>query len=135
MSCSLSRSLDATAMVLLKKLKNYSWNAKMVLAIASIASSIGELAILVNHRTTDLIARSVDLLKGQPLKLDLTVLNSLMKAMMDVVNTNLAFLMPPISKMSKGAPSMMDAMGYFPMATYRIIRIVAEIASILSKRE
>ncbi|XP_017976107.1 PREDICTED: protein SIEVE ELEMENT OCCLUSION A-like isoform X1 [Theobroma cacao] len=133
-SCNLS-DVEATTMVLLKRLRNYSWNAKVVLAVAAFALSIGELLMLLNHRTTDPIAMSVDLLKGHVLKLDINVLKQLLKAMVDVVNINFAFLVPTLSKIPKEAPSMKDAMDYFPTATYKILSVVVQIASIISKRE
>ncbi|XWS65138.1 hypothetical protein CRYUN_Cryun05aG0065400 [Craigia yunnanensis] len=136
MSCNLSAgNVDETTMVVLQRLKNYSWNAKVVLAMAAFACSIGELSMLVKHRNTDPIAKSVDILKGNSPTLDFTVLEKLglFKAMIDVVNTNLAFLGPTISEIPKEAPSMKDAMACFPTATYKILRIVLQIVSILSK--
>ena len=138
MSCNLSAgSVEATTLMLLQRLKNYSWNAKVVLAIAAFASSIGELSMLVKHRNTDPIAKSLDILKCRSPTLDFTVLHNLglFKAMMDVVKTNLTFLESPISKIPKEAQSMKDAMTCFPTATYKILRIVLQIESILSKRE
>ncbi|XWS58826.1 hypothetical protein CRYUN_Cryun08bG0067200 [Craigia yunnanensis] len=138
MSCNLSAaSMEAITLVLLRRLKNYSWNAKVVLAMAAFASSIGELSMLVKHKNTDPIAKSLDILKGHSHTLDFTVLHNigLFKAMIDVVKTNLAFLESSISKIPKEAQSMKDAMACFPTATYKILRIVLQIASILSKRE
>ncbi|XVF06953.1 hypothetical protein REPUB_Repub06bG0095700 [Reevesia pubescens] len=139
MSCNLSAagSVDETTMALLRRLENYSWNAKVVLAMSAFASSIGELSMLLKHRNSDPIARSVDILKGHSPTLDFTMLQKLglFQAMMDVVNINLAFLGTTISRMSKEAQSMKDAMDCFPFATYKILHIVLQIASILSKRE
>ena len=102
----------------------------MVLAIAAFASSIGELSMLVHHRATDPIAKSVDLLKGQPLRLDFTVLNQLLKAMEEVLDINFEW-----SKIQQDSAPMKDAKEDFAEATYRILLILVQIATILSKRE
>ncbi|XVE90556.1 hypothetical protein DITRI_Ditri20bG0087200 [Diplodiscus trichospermus] len=140
MSCNLSAgNVDEITMVMLRRLKNYSWNAKVVLAMAAFASSIAELSMLLKHRNTDPIAKSVNILKGHfSSTLDFSVLESLgiFTAMMDVVNTNLRFLGPTILKIPKDAPSIKDAMAFFPIATYKILRNVLKIASnILSKTQ
>ncbi|XVF56445.1 hypothetical protein PTKIN_Ptkin06aG0121100 [Pterospermum kingtungense] len=129
-------SVETATLVLLQRLKNYSWNAKVVLAVAAFASSIGELSMLVRHRSTDPIAKSVDILKGRySCTLDFSVLHNLglFKAMMDIVNTNLGFLEPSISNIPKEAQSMKDAMACFPTATYNILRVVLQVTTILSK--
>ncbi|XP_022743599.1 protein SIEVE ELEMENT OCCLUSION A-like [Durio zibethinus] len=134
MSCNVSAvNVDATTTALLRRLENYSWNAKVVLAMAAFASSIGELSMVVKHRNTDPVAKSVEILKGHSPALDFTVLESLFRAIMEVVKTNLAFLNPNISKIPKESPSMVDAMPYFPIATNKILRIVIQVVSILNK--
>ncbi|XWS57307.1 hypothetical protein CRYUN_Cryun09bG0162300 [Craigia yunnanensis] len=134
-SCNLTAgNVDETTMVLLRRLRNYSWNAKVILAMAAFATSIGELSMLVKHRNTDPIAKTIDILKGHSSTLDFTMLENLglFNAMMEVVNTNLAF-MGTISKIPKESASMEGAVACFPAVTYKILRIVLQIASILSK--
>ncbi|XVF41540.1 hypothetical protein PTKIN_Ptkin01aG0287500 [Pterospermum kingtungense] len=140
-SCNMSaagNNVHGTTMEVLLRLKNYSWNAKVVLAMAAFASSIGELLVLLKHRNTDPIAKSVDILKlcrhsTTTTALDLTRLQGLFKAMEDVVNTNLAFMDASISNIRRDSASMREATSSFPAATYKILGIVLQTASILSK--
>ncbi|MBA0577470.1 hypothetical protein Golob_006892, partial [Gossypium lobatum] len=121
---------------MLRRLKDYSWNAKVVLAMAAFACSVGESSMLVKHRNTDPIAMYVETLKGHRYTTtDFTQLEriGLFKAMIDVAKTNLAFLAPSISRIPKEAHSIKDAIACFPTAAYKILRIVLQITSILSK--
>ncbi|MBA0611950.1 hypothetical protein Godav_012600, partial [Gossypium davidsonii] len=141
MSCCVSTmasSVDETTMQMLRRLKDYSWNAKVVLAMAAFACSVGESSMLVKHRNTDPIAMYVETLKGHRYTTtDFTVLEhiGLFKAMIDVANTNLAFLAPSISRIPKEVHSIKDAIACFPTAAYKILRIVLQITSILSKKK
>ncbi|KAB2071721.1 hypothetical protein ES319_A08G242400v1 [Gossypium barbadense] len=141
MSCCVSTmasSVDETMMQMLRRLKDYSWNAKVVLAMAAFACSVGESSMLVKHRNTDPIAMYVETLKGHRYTTtDFTVLEriGLFKAMIDVANTNLAFLAPSISRIPKEVHSIKDAIACFPTAAYKILRIVLQITSILSKKK
>ncbi|KAL4304121.1 hypothetical protein GQ457_10G015180 [Hibiscus cannabinus] len=140
MSCCSSggSGVDETTMQLLRRLKDYAWNAKVVLAMAAFACSIGELSMLMKHRNTDPMAKYVETLKGHHYTtVDFTVLQriGLFKAMIDVVNTNMAFLAPSISRVPKEVHSIKDAISCFPIASYKILRIVLRITTILSKRK
>ncbi|XVF41543.1 hypothetical protein PTKIN_Ptkin01aG0287800 [Pterospermum kingtungense] len=136
-SCNVSadgNNVDGTTMEVLRRLKNYSWNAKVVLAIAAFASSIGELLMFLKHRNTDPIAKSIDILRSTTPDLSLLQNIGLFKAMTDVANTNLAFMGTAISKIPIESASMEAAISCFPAATYRIIRIILQInASIFRK--
>ncbi|KAE8671003.1 Detected protein of unknown function [Hibiscus syriacus] len=140
MSCcaSVGSGVDETTMQLLRRLRDYAWNAKVVLAMAAFACSIGELSMLMKHRNTDPIAKYVETLKGHHSStIDVTVLEriGLLKAMIDVVNTNVAFLAPSISRIPKEVHSIKDAMACSPMAAYKILGIVLRIITILNKKK
>ncbi|XVE90554.1 hypothetical protein DITRI_Ditri20bG0087000 [Diplodiscus trichospermus] len=124
-------------MVLLRRLKNYSWNSKVAVAMAAFAFSIVELSMLYKHRNTDPIAKSVNILKGHPTTIDFRLLESLgiFKELMNVVSNSVGFWEATISKSPEDAPSTKDAMDFFLSATYKILLIVLKIASILIKKQ
>ncbi|KAB2085601.1 hypothetical protein ES319_A05G409300v1 [Gossypium barbadense] len=138
MSCNLlaagSGNLEKTRTAVLERLRSYSWSAKVVIAIAAFASSIGELSMLVKHRDDDLMAKLlVKILKGHSPKLDLNALAEagLTDGMLEVVRTNLKF-----SDSLKVQESMKEAMLEFYLnATKNIFDIVLQISAVLSKRE
>ena len=121
-------------MELLERLKGYNWNAKVVLSVAAFSMIFGEFWLLVRLRTEDLFAKTLDLLRGHSEIPDFKVLNKLLKALMDVVNTNFAFLEPPVCNISSDVSSMKEALGYFPEVTYRIILSLVLLSSILGKK-
>ncbi|XVE90558.1 hypothetical protein DITRI_Ditri20bG0087400 [Diplodiscus trichospermus] len=124
-------------MVLLRRLKNYSWNSKVAVAMAAFAFSIVELSMLHKHHNTDPIAKSVNILKGHSSTIDFRLLESLsiFTALMNVVKTSLGFLEPNISKIPEDAPWIKDAMNFISIATYKILLIVLKIAIILIKTQ
>ncbi|MFQ6647472.1 hypothetical protein Gotur_021366 [Gossypium turneri] len=137
MSCNLlaagSGNVEKTRTAVLERLRSYSWSAKVVIAIAAFASSIGELSMLVKHRDDEPMAKFlVNILKGYSPKLDLNALAEakLIEGMLEVVRTNLDF-----SNRLK-QESMKEAMlELYLNATKNIFDIVLQISTVLSKRE
>ncbi|KAA3464524.1 protein SIEVE ELEMENT OCCLUSION B-like [Gossypium australe] len=137
LSCNLlaagSGNLEKTRIAVLERLRSYSWSAKVVIAIAAFASSIGELSMLVKHRDDDSMAKFlVNILKGHSLKLDFKALAEagLIESMLEVVRTNLDF-----SNRLKQESMKETMLELYLDATKNIFEIVLKISTVLSKRE
>ncbi|KAL4637709.1 hypothetical protein ACB092_03G095500 [Castanea dentata] len=57
---------ETTVLSILKKLSNYSWDAKAVLTLATLALDYGESCLLAKIQSSDQLAKSMGTLKGVP---------------------------------------------------------------------
>lgn len=128
-------------MALLNILSSYSWDAKVVIALAAFAVSYGEFFLVILQYPTNHLAKSISLLKQLPnivehssaLKSRCDVLNNLIKAMMDVTKCVIAFRHLPQQYISAENPPLSTAIAHIPTAAYWTIRsIVACAAQIAS---
>ena len=133
-SCKCSGGGDAhgITMALLNTLSSFSWDAKLVLSLAAFAVNFGEFWLIVQLCTTNLLAKSVALLKQLPdilehshtLKPHFDALNKLIKAMMDVTKCIVEFTELPSQYILSDVPPLSIAMAHIPTAVYWTIRSV-----------
>ncbi|KAK6920603.1 Sieve element occlusion, C-terminal [Dillenia turbinata] len=138
-SCKCSGGGDAhqTSMVLLNTLSGYSWESKVVIALAAFAVIYGEFWLLVQLYTTNQLAKSVALLKQLPdiiehaslLKPKFDSVQNLIKAMLNVTKSIVAFTDLPSQYIPIETPAMSAAMAHIPTAVYWTIRSVVACAS------
>ncbi|WOL11313.1 hypothetical protein Cni_G20075 [Canna indica] len=135
--CSGGGEAHATTMVLFNSLAHYTWDAKVVIALAAFAVSYGEFWLTAQLHTVNPLAKSVALLKQLPdilehtdaLKPRFDGLNNLIKAMLDVTKCIIQFREIPSEYISPDNPDMSMALTHIPTAVYWIIRSVVACAS------
>ncbi|KAK9117381.1 hypothetical protein Sjap_016328 [Stephania japonica] len=138
-SCKCSGGGDAhgTTLVLFNTLASYSWDAKVVLALAAFAVNYGEFWLVAQLYTTNQLAKSIALLKQLPdilehnesLRPRLEALKLLIKAMLDVTKCIVHFKELPHQYISADAPVMSMALAHIPTAVYWTIRSVVACMS------
>ncbi|RWW13681.1 hypothetical protein GW17_00022583 [Ensete ventricosum] len=135
--CSGGGDAHATTLALFNSLTHYSWDAKVVIALAAFAVSYGEFWLTAQLHTVNPLAKSVALLKQLPdilehneaLKPRFDALNNLIKAMVDVTKCIVQFKELPSEYISPDAPDMAMALAHIPTAVYWTIRSVVACAS------
>ncbi|RWR97002.1 protein SIEVE ELEMENT OCCLUSION B [Cinnamomum micranthum f. kanehirae] len=135
--CTGGGDAHATTMALLNTLGSYSWDAKVVLALAAFAASFGEFWLTVQLHTVNPLAKSVALLKQLPnifehteaLKPKFDALNALIKAMLDVTKSIIELKELPQEYISPDTPAMLMAVSHIPTAVYWTIRGVVACSS------
>lgn len=118
-------------------LSHYTWDAKVVTALAAFAVSYGEFWLTAQLHTVNPLARSVALLKQLPdilehseaLKPRFEALNNLTKAMLDVAKCIIQFKELPSEYISPDTPDMALALAHIPTAVYWTIRSVVACSS------
>ncbi|XP_042486401.1 protein SIEVE ELEMENT OCCLUSION B-like [Macadamia integrifolia] len=124
-------------MALLKSLSNFSWDAKVVVALAAFAITYGEFWLVEEFYRTHPLAKSIALLKQLPnifeqsekLRPTFEVLWRLIKAMLDVTKCIVQFHELPPKYISPDQPPMSVATTLIPTAVYWTIRSVVACAS------
>ncbi|CAL9092511.1 unnamed protein product [Musa acuminata var. zebrina] len=135
--CSGGGDAHGTTLVLLNSLANYTWDAKVVIALAAFAVSYGEFWLTAQLHTINPLAKSVALLKQLPdilehtdaLKPRFDTINNLIKAMLDVTKCIIQFKELPSEYISPDTPAMAMALAHVPTAVYWTIRSVVACAS------
>ncbi|XP_077229372.1 protein SIEVE ELEMENT OCCLUSION B-like [Tasmannia lanceolata] len=135
--CSGGGDAHATTVALFNSLSNYSWDAKVVLALAAFSVSYGEFWLTAQLYTVNPLAKSVALLKQLPdilehtdaLKPRFDALNNLIKAMLDVTKCIIEFKELPTEYISSDTPAISMAMTHIPTAVYWTIRSVVACSS------
>ncbi|RZS01010.1 hypothetical protein BHM03_00030810, partial [Ensete ventricosum] len=135
--CSGGGDAHGTTLVLLNSLANYTWDAKVVIALAAFAVSYGEFWLTAQLHTINPLAKSVALLKQLPdilehtdaLKPRFDAINNLIKAMLDVTKCIIQFKELPSEYISPDTPAMAMALAHVPTAVYWTIRSVVACAS------
>lgn len=138
-SCKCSGGGDAhvTTVAIFNVLTSYSWDAKLVLALAAFAVNYGEFWLVVQLYPTNPLAKSVAFLKQMPeileraesLKPKFEALNNLIKAMLDVTKCIVEFKELPSQYITPDAPEMVAATAHIPTAVYWTIRSIVACAS------
>lgn len=127
-----------TTLAILHKLSNYEWDAKVVLTLAAFALEYGEFWLLAQYQPTDLLAKSVAVLKRVPgLTKPATVqkhrqaiieLNNLVKTTLQVIE--LIFEMEKLTTYdSKDVPALDLAIEQLPIDVYWAIITIAAIVT------
>ncbi|XP_065006599.1 protein SIEVE ELEMENT OCCLUSION B-like isoform X1 [Musa acuminata AAA Group] len=135
--CSGGGDAHATTMALFNSLANYTWDAKVVIALAAFAVSYGEFWLTAQLHKVNPLAKSVALLKQLPdilehtdaLKPRFDALSNLIKAMLDVTKCIIQFKELPSEYISPDNPDMDMALAHIPTAVYWTIRSVVACAS------
>lgn len=130
-----------TTVALFNKLSNYSWDAKVVLALSAFAVISGEFWIVAQVYTTNPLAKLVALIKQFPdmlehadtLKPKFEAVNNLKKVMLDVTKCIVEFKELPSQYITADMPEMVTATANIPIAVYWTIRsMVATAFQIIS---
>ncbi|KAK7847122.1 protein sieve element occlusion b [Quercus suber] len=124
-----------TALSILSKLSNYSWDAKAVLTLAAFALDYGEFWLLAQIQSSDQLAKSVGTLKRVPILLKrptlqkhkqaLIELNNVIKATLEVIEC--IFELEKLSNHDiKDVPALSTGMEHIPVDVYwAIVTVVA----------
>ncbi|KAK2636627.1 hypothetical protein Ddye_031419 [Dipteronia dyeriana] len=138
--CSGGGDAHATTLGIFNTLASYSWDAKVVLAMAAFALNYGEFWVVAQLYPTNPLAKSVALLKQLPeileradtLKSKFEALSNLIKAMLDVAKCIIEFKELPAQYITPDTPEIVAATAHIPTAVYWTIRsIVASAAQIM----
>lgn len=127
----------ATAIGILGMLSSYSWDAKVVIALAAFAANLGEFWLVAQLYATNRLAKSVALLKHihetlnqvDDLGPKFEAVNHLLKAMLDVTDCIVEFHELPDQYIDHEAPETLTASTLIPSAVYWIIRSIVACAS------
>lgn len=125
-----------TTMAIFNVVSPYSWDVKVVLALAAFAVNYGEFSLIANLYTTNMLAKSVSILKQLPdilehsssLKPQFDALNNLIAAMLNVTKCILQFRDLPPQYISAEMPPLSTAMTHIPTAAYWTIRSIVACA-------
>ncbi|XP_030973475.1 protein SIEVE ELEMENT OCCLUSION B-like [Quercus lobata] len=124
-----------TALSILSKLSNYSWDAKAVLTLAAFALDYGEFWLLAQIQSSDQLAKSVGTLKRVPILLKrptlqkhkqaLIELNNVIKATLEVIEC--IFELEKLSNHDiKDVPALSTGVEHIPVDVYwAIVTVVA----------
>ncbi|XP_057755683.1 protein SIEVE ELEMENT OCCLUSION B-like [Arachis stenosperma] len=137
-----------TALVILNKLSNYEWDAKAVITLAAFALEYGDFWLLAHHQPTDLLAKSVAVLKRVPLltrpeyaqkhRQAIIEVNNLVKATLQVIE--LIFELEKFSFYdTKDVPALVPAREHIPVDVYwaiiTVVTIVTQIDCLTTQSE
>ncbi|KAJ1409429.1 Sieve element occlusion, N-terminal [Sesbania bispinosa] len=129
-----------TTLSILNKLSNYEWDAKAVLTLAAFALEYGEFWLLAQHQPTDLLAKSVAVLKRVPVltrpaavhkhRHAIVELNNLVKTTLQVIE--FIFELEKLTSYdTKDVPALEPAIEQIPVDVYwAIITITAIVTQI-----
>ncbi|KAK9277623.1 hypothetical protein L1049_007169 [Liquidambar formosana] len=135
--CSGGGDAHATTLSLFHTLSSYSWDGKVVIALAAFAVNYGEFWLVAQLYPTNPLAKSVAILKQLPdileradtLKPKFEALKTLIKAMMDVTKCVVEFKELPSQYITPDTPEMLIATAHIPTAVYWTIRSIVACAS------
>uniref|UniRef100_A0A6N2L7D7 Sieve element occlusion N-terminal domain-containing protein n=1 Tax=Salix viminalis TaxID=40686 RepID=A0A6N2L7D7_SALVM len=127
----------ATTLAIFNLLSNYSWDAKVVLALAAFAVNYGEFSLVAQIYLTNPLAKAVALLKQLPeiieraedLKPQFEALTNLIRAMTDVAKCIVELKELPSQYITPDTPEMLTATAHIPTAVYWIIRSIVACTS------
>ncbi|KAJ7957669.1 Protein SIEVE ELEMENT OCCLUSION B like, partial [Quillaja saponaria] len=138
--CSGGKDAHATTVGIFNILSSYSWDAKVVIALAAFAVNFGEFRLVAQLYSTNSLAKGVALLKQLPemlervdtLKPKYEAISNLIKAMLDVTKCIIEFKELPSQYIAPDTPEMLTATTHIPTAVYWTIRSVVACASQVS---
>ena len=131
--CSGGGDAHATTVAIFNVLTSYSWDAKLVLALAAFAVNYGEFWLVVQLYPTNPLAKLIAFLEPMPeileraesLKPKFEALDILIKAMLDFTKYIVEFK----ELTSEYTPGMVAASAHIPTAVYWTIRSIVACAS------
>lgn len=126
-----------TTVSLFTVLSSYSWETKLVLALAAFALNYGEFWLLAQIYSSNQLAKSMAILKQLPVIMEhsgslrprFDALNILINAMLDLARCIVAFTELPSTYASHEVPALSTAMATIPTAVYWIVRGVVACAT------
>ncbi|MED6193732.1 hypothetical protein PIB30_022194 [Stylosanthes scabra] len=140
MCCKAPGELTAheTAVAILHKLSHYEWDAKAVLTFAAFSVEYGEFWLLSQHLQTDVLAKSLAVMKRVPLLIRpanvqkhreaIAEVNNLVKATLQVIE--LIFELEKLSSYdTKDVPALLPAREHIPVDVYWCIITLAAIVT------
>ncbi|XP_021593778.1 protein SIEVE ELEMENT OCCLUSION B isoform X2 [Manihot esculenta] len=135
--CTGGGDAHATTMSILNMLSNYSWDAKLVIALAAFSMNYGEFWLLAQSYTSNQLAKSVAILKQLPdilehssmLKPRFDAVKNLIKAMIDIAKCIVELKELPPQYISLDITAMSTAMAHIPITVYWTIRSIVACAS------
>ncbi|CAL5368385.1 unnamed protein product [Camellia sinensis] len=118
-------------------LSNYSWDAKLVLALAAYASNFGAFWLLAQMYTSNQLAKSMALLKrlpvtvehSGPVKSRFDALSTLITAMLDLTRCIVALKDLPSSYVTQEVPALSAAIATIPTAVHWTVRGIVACAT------
>ncbi|THG00282.1 hypothetical protein TEA_026308 [Camellia sinensis var. sinensis] len=118
------------AALMFNMLSSYSWDAKLVLTLSAFALYNGHLWLLVQTHTSNVLTKSMAMLKGLPrimehidaLKLWFDELSKLITTMLDLSRCIVALTELPSSYVTQDMPALSEAMATVPIAVYSTVR-------------
>ncbi|KAK2968636.1 hypothetical protein RJ640_030716 [Escallonia rubra] len=137
--CSGGGDAHATAITILNSLSAYSWDAKLVIALAGFSMNYAEFWLVAQLYPSQPLAKLISQLKqlpyllesGSPLKPRFEALSNVIKAVLDLTKCIVEFMELPSQYISSDAPELQTAMVHFPTAVYWSIRGIVACASII----
>ncbi|CAL5370181.1 unnamed protein product [Camellia sinensis] len=118
------------AALMFNMLSSYSWDAKLVLTLSAFALYNGHLWLLIQTHTSNVLTKSMAMLKGLPrimehidaLKLWFDELSKLITTMLDLSRCIVALTELPSSYVTQDMPALSEAMATVPIAVYSTVR-------------
>ncbi|GKV37153.1 hypothetical protein SLEP1_g45214 [Rubroshorea leprosula] len=126
-----------TTLAIFNLVSEFSWDAKLVLALAAFAMNYGEFWLLAQIYTSNQLAKSMAILRQLPsilehtgpLKPKFDALNNLINVMVDVTRCVVAFNDMQPNYISQDIPALTTALAHVPTAVYWTIRSVVACAA------
>lgn len=121
-------------------LSNYSWDAKLVLALSAFAVNYGKFWLVIQSYTENHLATSLAILRKFPqilkqsslLKPHFDEIRSTITVMLNLTNCVMEFKELPTQYITTGAPALSAAIALVPLAVYWAIRSVIACASLFA---
>ncbi|OMO60299.1 hypothetical protein CCACVL1_24257, partial [Corchorus capsularis] len=134
---SMGEDAHTTTLAVAQIIKSYSWDAKVVLALAAFAMTYGEFLLVIQLHATNPLAKGVATLKQLPqvlsrtdlLKPKFDTLSNLINSMLQVAKCIVEFKELPSRYISLDDPEMLSANSDIPSAVYWTIRSTVACAS------
>ncbi|KAK3006338.1 hypothetical protein RJ639_017487 [Escallonia herrerae] len=135
--CSGGGDAHATAITILNALSSYSWDVKVVIALAGFSVNYAEFWLVAQLYPSQPLAKLISQLKqlpyllesGSALKPRFEALSNLIKAILDLTKCIVEFKELPSQYISSDALELQTAMVHFPTAVYWTIRGIVACAS------
>ena len=127
----------ATTVFVFNSVSAYTWDAKLVLALAAFAIGYGEFWLTAQLHTINPLAKSVAHLKQLPdilehtdaLKPRFDAISNLIRASLDVTKCIIEFKELPEEYISPDSPDLSVALAHIPTAVYWVIRSIIACTS------
>lgn len=129
--------LHARTMSLFELLRNFTWDAKMVVALSAFATSYGEFCLLIQLYPMNPLAVSIAMLKQFPTNLEMfnprfKALSSLVTAMVDVTKCIIEFETLPTQQIKLDHKEISDTKSQIYAATYWVLRSTLTCSSLIT---